>query len=224
MARERERTNRPKRTLSGRLSAYLHSSSKTTPPPGQDFKKVVIVGDGFCGKTSLLGRFCHHEFGEDYVPTVFDNEVASVFIDGREICLSLWDTAGQEAYDKLRPLSYTDADVVIVTYSVADRDTMTNVIEKWAIEIRQFLPRVPILLVGTKLDLRPPFPQSRDLRFVGKDEGQRLAGYIGADDFVECSALAGIGVSQVFHKAATLSLRERLKKPSINEKRQCNIF
>ncbi|KAJ7828795.1 small GTPase superfamily [Mycena olivaceomarginata] len=66
-------------------------------------RKLVIVGDGACGKTSLLILFTEGTFSAAYVPTVFENTIADVHIDGRDIKLSLWDTAGQEDYDRLRP-------------------------------------------------------------------------------------------------------------------------
>lgn len=86
--------------------------------PAELRRKLVIVGDGACGKTCLLIVFSKGTFPEVYVPTVFENYVADVEVDGRKVELALWDTAGQEDYDRLRPLSYPDSNVILICFSV----------------------------------------------------------------------------------------------------------
>ena len=113
-------------------------------------KKLVIVGDGACGKTCILIVFKKGEFPQDYIPTVFDQFVADIEVDGKYVELVLWDTAGQEDYDRLRPLSYPDTDVIVMCFSIDAPDTLENIPEKWTPEIRHFCPTVPIILVGNK--------------------------------------------------------------------------
>merc|ERR1712227_995214 len=90
-------------------------------------KKLVIVGDGACGKTCLLIVFSKDQFPEVYVPTVFENYVADIEVDGKQVELALWDTAGQEDYDRLRPLSYPDTDVILMCFSIDSHDSLQNI-------------------------------------------------------------------------------------------------
>ena len=68
--------------------------------------------------------------------------------------MALWDTAGQEDYDRLRPLSYPDSDVIVMCFGIDNPDSLENITEKWQPEVRHFCPRVPVVLVGNKKDLR----------------------------------------------------------------------
>lgn len=116
--------------------------------------KVVIVGDGESGKTCLLRMFFEKVFPDVYVPTTFDCFSTTIKVDGKKVKLNLWDTAGQEDYDRLRPLSYPNSDVVIVCYSIDEGQSLKNVVEKWMPEVRYFCHDAPVILVGNKKDLR----------------------------------------------------------------------
>lgn len=68
----------------------------------------------------------------------------------KQVELALWDTAGQEDYDRLRPLSYPDTDVILMCFSIDSPDSLENIPEKWTPEVKHFCPNVPIILVGNK--------------------------------------------------------------------------
>merc|ERR1711909_97215 len=105
-------------------------------------KKLVIVGDGACGKTCLLIVFSKDQFPQVYVPTVFENYVADIEVDQKQVELALWDTAGQEDYDRLRPLSYPDTDVILMCFSIDSPDSLENIPEKWTPDVRHFCPQM----------------------------------------------------------------------------------
>ncbi|CAB1431315.1 unnamed protein product [Pleuronectes platessa] len=182
-------------------------------------KKLVIVGDGACGKTCLLIVFSKDQFPEVYVPTVFENYVADIEVDGKQVELALWDTAGQEDYDRLRPLSYPDTDVILMCFSVDSPDSLENIPEKWTPEVKHFCPNVPIILVGNKKDLRNDEHTRRELAKmkqepVKSDEARDMANRINAFGYLECSAKTKDGVREVFEMAtrAALQAKRRGKK------------
>ncbi|RNA13311.1 Ras-like GTP-binding [Brachionus plicatilis] len=176
-------------------------------------KKLVVVGDGACGKTCLLYAFCKDQFLDEYEVTVFETYVTDIEVDGIKIELVLWDTAGQEEYERLRPLSYPDSNVVLVCYSIDNRDSLENIYDKWCPEIKYYCPKIPIILVGNKKDLRLELKRSIDT-----EEGVKMAEKIGAYGFYECSAKTREGVRDVFETAASASLVYLKPKKSLKSK------
>ncbi|KAJ1506534.1 hypothetical protein HMI54_004995 [Coelomomyces lativittatus] len=153
-------------------------------------KKLVIIGDGCTGKTALLMTYALRQFPEQYVPTIFENyTVTTSYKPGKRIELSMWDTAGQEDYDRLRPLSYPDADVLVICFTLAgdSKDSYYNVLQKWYPETRHFCPGVPLVLIGTKADLREN-PKKPQKCIVTTKEGQDLASKIRAAAYLEISS------------------------------------
>ena len=103
--------------------------------------KIVSIGDGSTGKTSLLIKLTQNTFPRDYVPTVFDNYAAqmSIPIKGkqRSFNLNLWDTAGQQEYDTLRILSYPGTDIFLLFFSIDEPDSFENITAKWVKEVKE---------------------------------------------------------------------------------------
>ncbi|GKB03920.1 Rac-like GTP-binding protein RHO1, partial [Tanacetum coccineum] len=127
----------------------------------------------------------------DYVPTVFDNFSANVVVNGSTVNLGLWDTAGQEDYNRLRPLSYRGADVFILAFSLISKASYENVSKKWIPELKHYAPGVPIVLVGTKIDLRDDkqfFAEHPSAVPITTAQGEELKKTIGAPQYIECSA------------------------------------
>ncbi|CAF1293252.1 unnamed protein product [Rotaria magnacalcarata] len=187
-------------------------------------RKLVIVGDGMCGKTCLLFAFKDDRFIPTHDATIFDTYVADIQVDGKTIDLALFDTAGQEDFDRLRPLSYPDTSVILICFSVDCPVSATSVIEKWMPEVRHFCGQCPVILVACKKDLRTNTETIEKLKLDGEkpvstDVGQQIASQIKADAYMECSAKTRDGVQELFVYAARLSLRGRSKK-----KHSCDLF
>lgn len=180
--------------------------------------KVVVVGDGAVGKTCMLSTFAKGEFPAKYVPTVFENTLAKVGpIDGEMYDLNLWDTAGQEDFDRLRPLSYPDTHVILICFSIDSSISAGNVEEKWIEEVRHFCPGKPVLLIGLKSDLRKDSGTIERLEKMGQtllaaDFGDKLATKIGAVRYIECSALTRYNLEEVFRSCVNVALENKTKK------------
>jgi len=173
-------------------------------------RKLVIIGDGACGKTSLLCSFALGEFPKEYQPTIFENYVAEIRLDGKPVQLALWDTAGQEEYERLRPLSYSKSHVILIAFSIDTPDSLENVTVKWIEEVRTICgPTIPIILVGCKSDLRPSPDHPDYNKYVSRTQAEQVAQAIGARDYKECSALRIQGVDDVFECATRASMLMR---------------
>lgn len=125
--------------------------------------------------------------------------------------LGLFDTAGQEDYDRLRPLSYPQTDVFLVCFSVTSPASFENVREKWFPEVHHHCPGVPCLIVGTQVDLRDD-PNVREklarqkMQPIRKEDGDRMAKDLGAVKYVECSALTQYKLKDVFDEVCPFHL------------------
>ncbi|PTB62661.1 rho3 protein [Trichoderma citrinoviride] len=195
-------------------------------------RKLVLLGDGASGKTSLLNVFTRGYFPTVYEPTVFENYVHDIFVDNVHIELSLWDTAGQEEFDRLRSLSYDDTDLIVLCYSVDSKDSLENVESKWVGEIADNCPGVKLVLVALKCDLRQQEDdepeeapadgnaQREKPPTISYDEGLEVAKRIGASRYLECSAMKNRGVNEAFTEAARVALSVKKER----EDNKCTIM
>jgi small GTP-binding protein len=187
--------------------------------------KLVCIGDGAVGKSCLLISYANNRFPEHYVPTTFDNYVVNLTAgekDGKEqqIELALWDTAGQEEYDRLRPLSYANANVVLVCYSCISPISVENLSRKWISEVNHFVPDTPIILVGCKADLCEDehIQMKRKRHGISEDPDyeKKMAEKLAEKmkyPHIFCSAKTGENVKEVFDLAVkTVLLSKKGKK------------
>jgi len=175
--------------------------------------KCVVVGDGAVGKTCLLMSYTAKMFPREYIPTIFDNYSSNIDYNGQHVRLDLYDTAGQEDYDRLRVICYANTNVFIVCYSIASKISLSNVEKKWVPELKVHAPDTPIILLGLKSDLRLDSKKAQELEsegksFVTKDEAEEMRKTIGAKLTMECSALKMEGINEAFEAGITVALEE----------------
>uniref|UniRef100_A0A1I8JAM8 Rho-related GTP-binding protein RhoC n=2 Tax=Macrostomum lignano TaxID=282301 RepID=A0A1I8JAM8_9PLAT len=173
--------------------------------------KVVIVGDEAVGKTSLLTAFAEDQCPQEYVPTETDDCFAvEGSLAGSQLCLRLWDVSCAESFDRLRPLRYRQSDVFIICFSLINSASFENVRAKWYPEVSRHCPEKPFILVGTNSDLRDD-PETidkleeRNLVPISVTQGEQLAKEIGAEVYLECSALCRTAVEDIFRQAVLAS-------------------
>ncbi|KAI4974902.1 hypothetical protein ZWY2020_048509 [Hordeum vulgare] len=162
------------------------------------FIKCVTVGDGAVGKTCLLISYTSNTFPTDYVPTVFDNFSANVVVDGSTVNLGLWDTAGQEDYNRSR-LSYRGADVFLLAFLSSAKQ-------------------------ATRMSLRS-FCGSPWAVPISTAQGEELKKVIGATAYIECSSKTQQNIKAVFDAAIKVVLQPpKQKRKKRKTQKGCSIL
>jgi len=161
--------------------------------------KVVFVGNGAVGKTSLVLRYTQHKFSDRYCMTIGSNfAIADVKLPDGQLCkLQIWDLAGQPHFSFVRPPFYKGASAVVLVYDVTSRKSLEE-LKDWKEDCSKYLPRETMFYVlGNKSDLN-------DARVVTPEEGKNANDALGAQGFWETSAKSGLNVPDVFQ---TISMK-----------------
>ncbi|URE11392.1 Ras family [Musa troglodytarum] len=164
--------------------------------------KLVLLGDGRVGKTSLVLRYVNNVFSEKQETTVQASYLTKrLVIGGVPITLSIWDTAGQERFHALGPIYYRDADAALLVYDITDSDTFLRV-RKWVKELQQMASKdIVMVIAANKSDLIRS--KKYDIQ-----EAESYATTIGAKLFLT-SAKFGTGINDVFLDIAARLLQKK---------------
>jgi small GTP-binding protein len=182
--------------------------------------KCVVGGDGVIGKRCLLQNYMITAFPGESIPTSLDDYSAIVTVEDQQIDLQLWNTAGQEDYKKLRPLSYPQTDVFVICFSLVAPTSLENVQNMWVPEIMEHCPTTPYILVGLKSDLRDEFDQHADeYKSMGwgpvpASKGEEMKKAINAQSYIECSASTQYNLKEVFEAAIKAALHPPAAAPA----------
>tara|TARA_Y100000996_G_C22475291_1_gene623838 strand:- start:244 stop:843 length:600 start_codon:yes stop_codon:yes gene_type:complete len=195
--------------------------------------KAVVIGDGTVGKTCMLISYTTNTFDQEYIPTVFDTYSTQIMLDNQLLSYQLWDTAGQEDFDRLRCLSYPETDVFLICFSLISPTSLENIFHKWIPELNFHNPNTPFILVGTKQDLLND-PTLQDyltdhrIRDVDRKKAQDTVNNVPqCKGYFECSALTQKGLRQTFESALLVAAKEKKKKVSYSPSkraRKCKIL
>ncbi|CAG5134011.1 unnamed protein product [Candidula unifasciata] len=172
--------------------------------------KCAVVGDGMVGKTSMLYSYSRGVFNHKYTATVLETYTVSLRTGEDTILVKIYDTAGQNDFEKFRVDPYLESDVIILCFSETDMESFSNVIQVWMPEIKQHVNRkIPVILIGTKTDLR-----GRVKSVIKREDGLQMAKLIGAAAYVECSARNGVGLDILFTTIIECASRTNKRKNS----------
>ena len=163
------------------------------------YLKVIAVGYGFAGKTSMYITYVTKEFPGQHLPTVFNSNDIKI---NEHTKVDLYDTGGGENYDRIRPLvAYllTVTEAFFLCFDVSNRHLFKNLKKYWYSELRHHCPDVPIILTATKIDLR-----ETEENCVTTEEGEALAAKTHSH-YAEISSLKGIGLNELFEKVIAIA-------------------
>jgi len=197
-------------------SSFSSSSSSLGTEPDKNDIKCCIVGDEAVGKTAMIVSYLSNGYPEKYTPTVHDCFTVHLTVEDEPVSFQLYDTAGQEHFSVLRRLSYPDADVFMVCFSIIDPYSFKRIQTKWLKELAEYSPQTPIVLVGTKHDQRNNINtkillNKHGLKPVTQEQGENFARKIRAKQYIECSALTQKNLKMAFDSALLSGLDHRNK-------------
>ena len=153
--------------------------------------KLVAIGSGNVGKTSIIRRYAEGKFTRNYLPTLgVDITTKKINLDNKNIKLILVDTAGQEFFGKLRPNYYKGASGCLIMFALTDRKSFDEV-PKWFKEFRKHVDNPAIVLAGNKTDLE-------DERVVTREEAQAIAEQENVTYYETSALLGGESIDQIF--------------------------
>lgn len=166
--------------------------------------KVVLVGDGNVGKTSLVRRFCEGKFEESRILTIgVDFQIKTVTLGERELRLSIWDVAGQQRFRTFRDQFYGGTLAAALVYDVTSPSSFLN-LARWRDEVLAAAPGVPMVLIGNKTDLGVVVPASEAAGWAKGHGGMPM---------LQTSALTGENIEELFKGLAYVAYKhhEKLK-------------
>ena len=231
-----------KRKLSWNAPTRRKNSSQLHMVPRYRPRKVVVIGDMCSGKSALIAAYCKDRFSETYVPTILRSCLTDAILQGDKVELVVVEVSGRKDYLKLRKCAYRKTDAIVLCYSCDNPSSLRNIETNWLPEMREYVPNVPFILVGTRKDVRDEIldklesskerapgdddnsQQTVREKLVSEDTGYEMAKAIGAHHFLECSSRYRDNTRHVFETIAKVALQKRRRRKVQRTGDVCSIM
>ncbi|CAF3055921.1 unnamed protein product [Rotaria socialis] len=172
--------------------------------------KVVLLGEGSVGKTSIVLRYTENSFNDKHIETEQASfRTKKLILDGRRVELSIWDTAGQERYRALGPLYFREANGAILVFDITDQDSF-NQVKDWVKQLKRVLgDDVVLCIVANKADLEKD-------RHVSMQTAEEYASAVNAKLY-NTSAKLNKGIEELFNNLTQRMLEKTPPTPNISD-------
>jgi len=184
--------------------------------------KTIVIGDGEVGKTAITYRYAEDRFQENYKMTIgVDFTIKHEIVNDKRIKCQIWDTGGQEKFSRIRPLYYRGALGGLLVFDVTNRESFEH-LDKWLDEIVTHCRKIPIIIVGNKIDLENREILPEEGKGYAKKKSKELGLRI---PYLETSAKTGETIKRVFQDLIKMMVEEaeesiRLKELAKQKKKE----
>jgi Ras-related protein Rab-21 len=197
------------------ITTFIMDDNAGTSDVSSSFK-VVLLGEGAVGKSSILLRYLENKFNNKHLSTTQASFASrKLNIDGKDVELNIWDTAGQEKYHSLGPIYYRGSQGAILIYDITDERSFER-IKNWVRELQEVLKdSAALFVVGNKIDLE-------ETRTISKDTAVQYAESVGAS-YHECSAKENINIDSLFDNIAKAMIEREKSVAALNLSRRSSL-
>ncbi|MGQ9722808.1 MAG: Rab family GTPase [Candidatus Jordarchaeum sp.] len=170
--------------------------------------KILVVGSGAVGKTSLVKKYSENSFSDNYLPTIGSNFASKkLSLDGNEVNYQIWDLGGQPQFKIVRQSFYRGAKGVVYVFDVSRRETFES-LEKWREEVGEVCGEIPGIIIGNKIDLP---------RKVETEEGHQYSQCMN-NPYFETSVFLNINIDESFESIGRLIIKRIQNSQNTREK------
>ena len=159
--------------------------------------KVVFAGDNDSGKTLIAMMLKDGPIKDiksyKYMPSIFENFSKDFEINGNKLWLHIWDTPGNDEFDRLRSISYQDAEIILLIFDFENKQTFDNLEERWIKEANYYSKEAKLIVIGNNAD-------SPNKKLVLISEVKQFCNKHQIEAFISVDPFTGRGLDKILEK------------------------